>query len=69
MRKRDEAADPQSKMRLINPLAYTHPWPPFGNCDSCGKAGAPYVGFDCGPGVYFCDDCTAEMLGLEVEIP
>lgn len=44
-------------------------WPPVGNCDSCGKAGAPYVGFDCGPDVYFCDDYTVELLGLEVEIP
>jgi hypothetical protein len=39
------------------------------DCDNCGKPGAPYVGFDCGLGVYFCDDCTAEMLALEVEIP
>jgi hypothetical protein len=64
----DDEAAPQTKIRLINPLAYTHPWPPFGNCDGCGKAGAPYVGFDCGPGVYFCDDCNAEMLATEVEV-
>ena len=67
MSERDDKADPQTKIRLIKPLAYM---PPFGNCDSCGKPGAPYVGFDCAPYTnYFCDDCTAEMLGTEVEIP
>jgi hypothetical protein len=70
MSERDDEADPQTKIRLINPLAYTHSGPPFGNCDRCGKAGAPYVGFDCGPEVnYFCDACTAEMLASEVKKP
>src|SRR5262249_41598263 len=47
MSERDDKTDLQTKIRLINPLAYTHSAPPFGNCDRCGKAGAPYVGFDC----------------------
>jgi hypothetical protein len=70
MSKRDDEADPQTKIRLINPLAYTHSGPPFGNCDRRGKAGAPYVAFSCGPDINnFCDDCNAEMLGTEVEKP
>jgi hypothetical protein len=32
MSERDDKTDPQTKIRLINPLAYTHPMPPFGNC-------------------------------------
>jgi len=44
MSERDDKADLQTKIRLINPLAYTHSGPPFGNCDRCGKASAPYVG-------------------------
>jgi hypothetical protein len=62
----DNEADPQTKITLINPLAYTHLWPPFGNCDGCGKAGAPYVGFDCGPGVYFCDLPKARDFELKI---
>jgi len=27
MSERGDEADPQTKIRLINPLAYTHPWP------------------------------------------
>ena len=66
MGKRDDEADPQTKIRLT----YTHSGPPFGNCDRCGKAGASYVGFAGVPDIdYFCDDCNAEMLSAEYKKP